>query len=113
GTISKIGLNTNIDPRYSGGKVNEVTKKDIVSLLEVNHEEYLHYDFPKTDIALLRGTYADSEGNIFMNHEAHLGEGYGVAAAAHSNGGKVIVQVKEIVEVVVSSRLKYLYQVNL
>ncbi|WP_301420770.1 acyl CoA:acetate/3-ketoacid CoA transferase [Mammaliicoccus lentus] len=98
GTISKIGLNTNIDPRYSGGKVNEVTKKDIVSLLEVNHEEYLHYDFPKTDIALLRGTYADSEGNIFMNHEAHLGEGYGVAAAAHSNGGKVIVQVKEIVE---------------
>nr|WP_263314639.1 malonate decarboxylase subunit alpha [Mammaliicoccus sp. Marseille-Q6498] len=96
--ISKIGLNTNVDPRYSGGKVNDITKEDIVSLLKINGEEYLQYDFPKVDIALLRGTYADSEGNIYMNHEAHLGEGYGVAAAAHHNGGKVIVQVKEIVQ---------------
>ncbi|WP_314350738.1 CoA-transferase [Mammaliicoccus vitulinus] len=96
--ISKIGLHTSVDPRYTGGKVNNMTEEDIVSLLEINGEEFLQYAFPKVDIALLRGTYADSEGNIYMNHEAHLGEGYGVALAAHQNGGKVIVQVKEVVQ---------------
>ena len=44
--------------------MNEVTKKDIVSLIEVNHEEYLHYDFPKTDIAS-SWYICDSEGNIY------------------------------------------------
>lgn len=96
--ISKIGLHTNVDPRYTGGKGNAITTQDIVSLLEINNEEYLQYSFPKVDVALLRGTYADTDGNIFMTHESHLGEGYSVALAAHQNGGKVIVQVKEIVE---------------
>lgn len=98
GLITKIGLNTNIDPRYKGGKVNAITKKDIVSLRKINGEDYLQYNFPKIDIALLRGTYADINGNIYASHEAHLGEGYSVALAAKQNGGKVIVQVKEIIE---------------
>ncbi|WP_323703770.1 malonate decarboxylase subunit alpha [Mammaliicoccus sp. Dog046] len=97
-TITKIGLNTSVDPRYTGGKVNELTKEDLVSLIDINGEEYLQYKFPKVDVALLRGTYADQEGNIYMTQESHLGEGYGVALAAHQNGGKVIVQVKDVVE---------------
>ncbi|WP_411842099.1 acyl CoA:acetate/3-ketoacid CoA transferase [Salinicoccus sp. HZC-1] len=98
GMITKIGLNTNVDSRNSGGKVNDITVEDLVSLLEIKGEEYLHYDFPVINVALLRGTYADEKGNIFMTHEAHLGEGYSVAAATHKNGGKVIVQVKEVVQ---------------
>src|SRR5699024_7342817 len=58
----------------------------------------LHYDLPKIDITLLRGTYADESGNIFMTHESHLGEGFSAASAARQNGGKVIVQVKEIIK---------------
>lgn len=98
GVITKIGLNTNVDPRSSGGKVNDITDEDLVSLLEIKGKEYLHYDFPGVDVALLRGTYADEKGNIFMTHEAHLGEGYSAAAATRNNGGKVVVQVKEIVQ---------------
>ncbi|WP_020006248.1 acyl CoA:acetate/3-ketoacid CoA transferase [Salinicoccus albus] len=98
GMITKIGVNTNVDPRWSGGKVNDRTTEDLVSLIEIDGEEYLHYNFPGIDTALLRGTYADIDGNIFMIHEAHLGEGYSVAAATRKNGGKVIVQVKEVVE---------------
>lgn len=98
GMITKIGLNTSVDPRGSGGKVNNHTKDDLVSLLEIGNEEYLHYNFPDVDVALLRGTYADNDGNIFITHETHLGEGYSVAAAARKNGGKVIVQVKAIVQ---------------
>ena len=98
GTITKIGLNTNVDPRYSGGKVNTRTTEDLVSLIEINGETYLNYDFPEIDVALLRGTYADTEGNIYMTQEAHLGEGYSVAAATHKNKGKVIVQVKAVIQ---------------
>ena len=98
GIISKIGLNTNVDPRYSGGKVNTCTTEDLVSLIEINDQKYLQYHFPDIDIALLRGTYADTDGNIYMTHEAHLGEGYSLAAATHRNKGKVIVQVKDVVE---------------
>ncbi|MBN6851163.1 propionate CoA-transferase [Staphylococcus saprophyticus] len=98
GTISKIGLNTNVDPRYTGGKVNERTTEDLVSLIEINQQTYLQYDFPDIDIALLRGTYADMDGNIYMTHEAHLGEGYSLALATHNNRGKVIVQVKAVIQ---------------
>lgn len=69
-----------------------------MSLVEVDHRQYLKYNFPNIDIALLRGTYADQDGNIYMTHEAHLGEGYSVALKAHNNGGKVIVQVKAVIE---------------
>lgn len=98
GTITKIGLNTNVDPRYSGGKVNAKTTEDLVSLIEIGNQDYLKYHFPEVDVALLRGTYADTQGNIFMTHESHLGEGYSVAATTHKNKGKVIVQVKEIIQ---------------
>lgn len=98
GYLTRIGLNTNVDPRYHGGKVNQRTTKDLVSLVEVDQRLYLKYDFPEIDIALLRGTYADQDGNIYMTHEAHLGEGYSVALKAHNNGGKVIVQVKAVIQ---------------
>ncbi|PNZ60002.1 acyl CoA:acetate/3-ketoacid CoA transferase [Staphylococcus casei] len=98
GTITKIGLNTNVDPRYSGGKVNAKTTEDLVSLIEIGNQDYLKYHFPEVDVALLRGTYADTQGNIFMTHESHLGEGYSVAATTHKNNGKVIVQVKEMIQ---------------
>src|SRR5699024_12746277 len=72
GMISKIGLNTVVDPRLYGGKMNDAAREDLVSLIEINDEEYLHYRFPKVDIALLWGTYADESGNIYLNHDSHL-----------------------------------------
>ncbi len=45
GVITKIGLNTAVDPRYGGGKVNTRTTDDLVSLVTINDETYLHYTF--------------------------------------------------------------------
>ncbi|MDO5649673.1 MAG: CoA-transferase [Gallicola sp.] len=97
GLITKIGLHTQVDPRQGGGKTNDITNKDIVNLIEIDGEEYLHYIFPKVDVLLLRATYADESGNLFMTHEAYLGESFHAAAAVKNNGGKVIVQVKEVI----------------
>lgn len=33
----------------TGGKLNEITKEDIVKLIEIDGKEYLHYIFPGTE----------------------------------------------------------------
>jgi propionate CoA-transferase len=43
GSFSKVGLHTFVDPRYGGGRVNAATTRDIVSLVEVDGEEWLFY----------------------------------------------------------------------
>lgn len=97
-TISRVGLKTFVDPRIEGGKLNKVTKEDLVQTIEIDGEEYLKYKTPKVDVALLRGTYADTLGNVSFGREALTGDPYCIAAAAKANGGTVIVQVQKIVE---------------
>ena len=96
--LSKVGLGTFVDPDLQGGKLNQKTTEDLVQKVEVLGETYLAYQVPKIDIAILRGTYADQNGNISFEHEALTLEATSMAIAAHNNGGKVIVQVKKIVD---------------
>lgn len=58
----------------------------------------MHYQLPSVDVALLRGTYADQQGNIYVTQEAYLSEGYSIALNAKSAQGTVVVQVKEIID---------------
>ena len=98
-TLSKIGLHTFVDPRLEGGKLNECTKEDIIKGADVEGEEYLYYQQPpRLDFAFLRATYADEKGNISMEGEGATFETLQVAEAFHNRGGKVVVQVKEIVK---------------
>lgn len=98
GEITKVGLKTYIDPRLQGGKMNNVTKEDLVKLIHINDEEWLLYPSMKIDIALIRATTADELGNITMEDEAIYSEGLELAQAAKATGGKVIVQVKNFVK---------------
>ena len=94
GLITKTGLGTYVDPRIEGGKMNEVTTEDLVELIYLDGEEYLFYRSFKLDVALLRGTTADENGNITFENEGPINEGYAVAEAAKNSGGIVIVQVQ-------------------
>ena len=40
GKITKVGLGTFVDPRYGGGKMNDVTKEepDISEVIEIDQE---------------------------------------------------------------------------
>lgn len=94
GHLTKLGLKTFVDPRLEGGKCNAVTTEDIVKVVEFEGEEYLYYKTPKIDVAIIRGTIADSLGNISLEEECLPLDMRELAMAAHACGGKVIVQVK-------------------
>ena len=98
GQLSRIGLGTFVDPRHGGGKINASTKKDLVELQEIDGKEYLFYRTFPINVAIIRGTTADPDGNITMEKEALTLEGLSVATAAHNSGGIVIVQVERVAE---------------
>ncbi|GJD59052.1 acyl CoA:acetate/3-ketoacid CoA transferase [Methylobacterium dankookense] len=98
GLFTKVGLKTYVDPRHGGGRVNTVTKDDIVKLVDVDGEEWLFYSATKIDVAFIRGTSADPSGNICMAKEALTLDNLAQAMAARNNGGLVVAQVERIVE---------------
>lgn len=100
GKISKVGLGTFIDPRIEGGKMNDRTKplEDIVDVVEIDGEEYLRYREIPIDTLLIRGTYADENGNISTQEEAMVLELLPAVMATKRFGGQVICQVKKVVK---------------
>ena len=98
GTFSKIGLHTFIDPRYEGGRINKITTRDIVKLVEFEGEEWLFYKVAPVTVAFIRGTTADSMGNISMEKEPLTLNNLAMAMAAKNSNGIVIAQVERIAD---------------
>ncbi len=74
--------------------MNKKTKKDLIQVIKINGDDYLFYQCPKPDFAIIRGSSIDEDGYVYMDHEATTREDLSIAQAVHNNGGVVVCQFK-------------------
>jgi propionate CoA-transferase len=93
GLITSVGLDTYVDPRHTGGKQGTASE-DLVEVIELAGEEWLFFRAVPIDVAVIRGSTIDEDGNLTMDDEAVKGEMLAMAMAARNSGGVVIAQAK-------------------
>ncbi|MDP7619168.1 MAG: CoA-transferase [Dehalococcoidia bacterium] len=94
GLITHVGLGTFVDPLLDGGRMNDAATEPLVERIVIDGKDYLRYLPIPVDIALLKGSIVDDDGNISLDEEPANLDVYAMAAAAHNSGGTVIFQVK-------------------
>jgi propionate CoA-transferase len=96
GLFSEVGLDTFVDPRRDGGRMNSRTTQDIVSIEQRDGQEWLFYPAIRPDVSIIRATTADESGNLTFEDEGSTLGALDQAYAAHNNDGVVIAQVKRL-----------------
>ena len=97
GLITRVGLGTFVDPRVEGAGMNAASTQPVVRVMELEGEEFLFYPSRPVDVAFVRGTTADEQGNVTMEREAATLDSLSIAQAAKNSGGIAIVQVERVV----------------
>jgi propionate CoA-transferase len=98
GMLTKVGLGTFVDPRVEGGKMNQATTEDIFRVVNFDGEDYMFYKSFPVNVALIRGTTADENGNLTLDKDGMLLEQLQLAQAARNSGGIVIAQAEYLVK---------------
>ncbi len=101
GVLTRVGLGTFLDPRQDGGALNEKARRARtarVRLLVIDGQEYLLYEAPKPEVALIRASTSDEKGNLSVEDEGIIGTILNIAQAvkARPRSGIVIAQVLRI-----------------
>jgi acyl CoA:acetate/3-ketoacid CoA transferase len=98
GVFTRVGIDTFVDPRQQGGRMNAATNDDLVEVTSVRGSEYLFYPAVEPDVAIVRATTADAQGNLTFEEEGSVLGALDQAYAAHNRGGIVIAQVKRLAD---------------
>jgi propionate CoA-transferase len=108
GLITRTGLDTYVDPRHGGGKFTPSATEDLVELINLDGRDYLRYKPFRVDVAIIRGHSIDPAGNISCSGEAAQLDALAVAQAAKASGGRVIAQVKKVLDRPLDPRLVHI-----
>ncbi|MBY5552680.1 acyl CoA:acetate/3-ketoacid CoA transferase [Rhizobium leguminosarum] len=97
GVLTKIGIDTFVDPKRQGCAMNGLASEHpVVKRVRFEGDDWLFFPSIVPEVAIIRATTADERGNLTYEHEgAYLG-GLDQALAVRNNGGIVIAQVKRI-----------------
>lgn len=97
GVLTKVGLETFVDPLREGCAMNDVAVgRSIVERAEFGGETWLHFPNIVPDVAIIRATTADEHGNLTYEHEGATLGALDQAIAVRNHGGLVIAQVKRV-----------------
>ena len=99
GVLTKVGLGTFVDPELQGCAMNDAAAKHpVVRKERFDGQDWLYFPAITPQVAIIRATTADENGNLTYEHEGALLGGLDQALAARNNGGIVIAQVKRVVK---------------
>jgi acyl CoA:acetate/3-ketoacid CoA transferase len=103
GLLTEVGLGTFFDPAVSDATPDRegtlvARPRGMAQRVHVGGRDCLFLPSMKIDVALVRGSSADSEGNVTLDDEPVNGGALQMAMAARTSGGKVIAVVKNLVE---------------
>ena len=97
GVLTKVGLDTFVDPAFEGCAMNERARAEPVVVHKTfDGEDWLYFKSIIPNVAIIRATTADERGNLSFEHEGGILGPLDQALAAHNNGGLVIAQVKRL-----------------
>ncbi|MFV0491073.1 MAG: acyl CoA:acetate/3-ketoacid CoA transferase [Pseudorhodobacter sp.] len=97
GVLTKVGMETFVDPDLEGCAMNASARAEpIVKRVEFEGESWLHFPPIQPDIAIIRASTADENGNLTFEQEGATLGAMEMALAARNSGGKIIAQVKHL-----------------
>lgn len=94
GYMTRVGLDTYIDPKNGGGRFTERAKEDLVKRIEFDGKPYLFYPAWKLDTVFICASSSDEYGNLSFENDALVSSNIALALAAKGSGGRVIAQVR-------------------
>jgi propionate CoA-transferase len=97
GLLTKVGMDTFVDPQSEGGMLNKATDKSFARRVNFEGEDYIFYPSIPLNVTFLKASTADTLGNIAFDREPQTLGSFNLALATKASGGKVFVQVERVV----------------
>lgn len=99
GVLTKVGMETFVDPDQDGCAMNATARATpIVRHVDFAGEDWLHFPPLHPDVAIIRASTSDENGNLTFEQEGATLGAMEMALAARNSGGLVIAQVRRIAQ---------------